>query len=220
MERQVLQTDFALNLQSNSKVTNEIVAQIVALGQAVQLGATIAQKGFTATEDVIALAEMVNQTTPEERAEYLNGTLELANSVYSQGKDAFDSLRDVRKKIFTVSLLHNDIEHKLTRPQLSDKFNSLIQEQKTADLFQTKAQEEAARRSFEELKKGIEVLESFHRQVSELAQWWDWVKIETDFHNGRKVVTFDDSSLKQATVVARWKLLRSQFADYTNMVRL
>ena len=116
MERQDPRTDFVLDLQSNSKVTNEIVAQVIAFGQAIQLGAKAAQKGFTATEDIIALAELVDQSTLEERVEYLNGTLELADAAYSEGKDAFDSLRDVRKKIFTVSLclFHNGNEHKLT----------------------------------------------------------------------------------------------------------
>ncbi|KAF8883877.1 hypothetical protein CPB84DRAFT_1850804 [Gymnopilus junonius] len=189
----------------NSKVTNEIVVQVLAFARAIKLGAEAAQKGFTATEDIISLSELVDRSSPQERAEYLNGTLELASEAYTEGKEAFDVFRDVRTKIFS----------------LSDKFNFMLQNPHATPLTRTRNQAEAARRSFEELKKGVDVLEAFGRHASALAQWWDWVKVETDVRGGgQTAVVFDDSSLKQKSVVDRWKLLRNQFADYTNMVGL
>lgn len=81
--------------------------------------------------------------------------------------------------------------------------------------------DDATRRSVEELRRGIETLDSFGTQISALVHWWDWVKIETNVHTRGKStsVYFDDSSLRQKAVIDRWKLLRTQFADYTNMVR-
>ncbi|KDR78017.1 hypothetical protein GALMADRAFT_224421 [Galerina marginata CBS 339.88] len=188
---------------SNSQFANDIAAQAMEYVQAIKLGVGAAQRGFTATEDIISLAGLVASTTPEERAEYLVGTLELADQAYAEGKEAFQAFRDVRTKVYT----------------LTDKFNSTLQSTPTVPRFRTRAQADAANRSIEDLRRGVDILADFGSQASALAQWWDWIKVETDVHRkGQSTVAFDDSSLRQQAIIDRWKLLRTQFADYTNMV--
>lgn len=65
----------------------------------------------------------------------------------------------------------------------------------------------------------MDALEAFSTQVSALAQWWDWIKVETGaHHHGRPRVELISDSLSQPAVIERWTLLKRQFAQYYNMV--
>ena len=75
------------------------------------------------------------------------------------------------------------------------------------------------RRSIDAFRLAVDVLEKFGQHTSALAQWWDWIQVETNASpRGQKSVVFDESSLGDPAVIERWRCLRTQFADYTNMV--
>jgi len=73
-----------------------------------------------------------------------------------------------------------------------------------------------------EEKEIQDILQIFSEQISELANWWDWIQIETNLHETAAIrsLTFDISSLKQEYVIRRWKNIRSQLLEYTNMVQI
>uniref|UniRef100_A0A8H7XUW5 Uncharacterized protein n=1 Tax=Psilocybe cubensis TaxID=181762 RepID=A0A8H7XUW5_PSICU len=177
-------------------VLGQIEAQVSGFVKAIRLGTSAAQCGFTTAEDILILSELVQSTTLEERREYLNGTLELADQAYSQSKEAQQVFRQVRTEIMSIVGKLNSVET-VSKPSSS-----------------------ATRTSLEGRLRGIEALDSFEKHISALADWWDWIKIETKVQrNGRSaIVDFDDSSLRERSVIDRWKLLRVQFLDYTNMV--
>ncbi|PPQ83159.1 hypothetical protein CVT25_005406 [Psilocybe cyanescens] len=188
---------------SDSGIARDIAAQVSEFVRAVRLGTSAAQCGFTAAEDILTLANLIQSTTIEERTEYLNGTLELANQAYSQGHEAYEVFRAVRTRIYS----------------LTEKFNSMANGRVGPKSLNSRRREDGTRRTVEELRQGIETLEIFGTQISALVQWWDWVRVETNVQRkGRPTVSFDDSSLRQRAVIDRWRLLRTQFVDYTNMV--
>lgn len=81
----------------------------------------------------------------------------------------------------------------------------------------TRAHRVAAERSLEELRQGLDILERFGMQASALAQWWDWIQLETQVNLGRgSILASDELVLKQN--LGQWELLRKQFADYNFMV--
>jgi len=89
----------------DSRVAQKLSAQAREYVRAVRLGLLAAQSGFTATEDILALAKNMNGTTAEERNDYLVGTLELADKAYTQASETFQVFRNIRATMFAVSYL-------------------------------------------------------------------------------------------------------------------
>ena len=89
----------------DSRVAQKLSAQAREYVRAVCLGLLAAQSGFTATEDILALAKNMNGTTAEERNDYLVGTLELADKAYTQASETFQVFRNIRATMFAVSYL-------------------------------------------------------------------------------------------------------------------
>lgn len=74
----------------------------------------------------------------------------------------------------------------------------------------------ALRRSIEDLRGSIRVFEELENEIYALVQLWGWANIEPQVK--RSGIVFDDSSLRESSVVNEWTLLRDHFADYSNMV--
>lgn len=193
---------------------------------AVKSGVEAAQLGYTATVDIIELVENVDSMSPDDRAAYLSGTFDMATTAYDVAKQAHEALRDVRVKIFQV---HSNLRY-LPCPNSCPYSNSKLTS-KTAEILRVAgssisgpSEEQNAgddrampERALEDLRAGLDILERFASEVSSLAQWWDWIKVETQVEpNSRSVLAFDESTLTQN--VEQWELLRKQFADYNAMV--
>jgi len=104
--------------------------------------------------------------------------------------------------------------------QLTDELSQTVQAPSGRHGSSTRAQDQALERSIDDLRRGMDVLEAFSSQASALAQWWDWVKVETGSQRqGEPQLAFNCESLKDSTVIARWKLLKNQFVAYSHMVR-
>ncbi|KAF4623078.1 hypothetical protein D9613_002354 [Agrocybe pediades] len=190
---------------SNSPIARDISVQVAGFMGAIRRGVKASQLGFTTAEDLLALSGMVKSSTRAERAEYLMGTLKLANEAYTEGKEAYQGFTGVRRKIFG----------------LIDQYTASLQNVGTTAKMgnRAQAQNESMRRSVEAFRRAVDVLEKFGQNVSALAQWWDWIQVETNARpSAQNTVVFDDSSLSDRTVLERWACLRTQFADYTNMV--
>jgi hypothetical protein len=71
---------------------------------AIQLSLSAVQAGFTAIEDILAFAGLMNQGSPEELREYLIGTLELADKAYTSAREAHQTFRNIRTTMYEVSV--------------------------------------------------------------------------------------------------------------------
>ncbi|KAF8153809.1 hypothetical protein B0H34DRAFT_67176 [Crassisporium funariophilum] len=187
--------------RDRSSLARSISQQAQKYIKTIQLGLQAAQHGFTATEDILALADLMDRSTSEDRERYLIGTLELADKAYTSAREAFEGFRNIRSSIYVLTAqCHEMLENRAT-------------------IYWTRSQSEATMRSIGELPQAADVLESFAEQASALARWWDWVRIEVQPRPAKSAIVFDCDSLLLPSVVERWRLLRFQFADYTNMVR-
>ncbi|PPQ80864.1 hypothetical protein CVT24_013166 [Panaeolus cyanescens] len=180
-----------------------IAVQIHEYIGAIQSGFVAAQYGFTAADDIISLAQMLDTSTPEEREEYLIGTLELANKAYSAVQESYQVLRNVRA---TMTFLME---------QQIDQLRSIHSGNQVAGRRMLNA--------INNIRSQIYILENFAAHAGALARWWDWLKIETDphplAHSHAPSASFDCDSLRNRSVIQRWILLRNQFADFTDMGR-
>lgn len=97
-------SDFTeLAITSEMSGRNEILHQVRAFAKAIRLGIEAAKCGFTAMKEILTLTELIDSTTIEDRQKYLQGTLKLADEAYSKAQEAFQALREIRTKNFSVS---------------------------------------------------------------------------------------------------------------------
>lgn len=71
-------------------------------------------------------------------------------------------------------------------------------------------------------KEELDVLVQFGDYLSKYADWWDWIKVETDPTPSTKgqPVAFQLDSLIDPEAVKRWTQLRSQYTAYVQMVSM
>ncbi|PPQ93532.1 hypothetical protein CVT25_000514 [Psilocybe cyanescens] len=191
--------------QSEFDIALDISQRAIEFMAAVKLGVGAARLGYTATVDIIELANGVESMSPDDRAAYLHGTFEIAKKAHDEAKQAHEALRDVRVNLF--QLIRSSME---TIAAAESSRNGACHSPTTQARI-------PAAHSLAELDHGLDILEKFGKEISALAQWWDWIKVETQVDpGGRTALVSEQSALTQN--IGQWELLRKQFADYNSMV--
>jgi hypothetical protein len=77
--------------------------------------------------------------------------------------------------------------------------------------------------SFESLRKelndGIVVLEEFAKNIDHFVAWWNWMKMEAITQETRtEAIHIDHNSLREESVIGKWREFKGQYAAYTNKV--
>ncbi|KAF9039872.1 hypothetical protein BJ165DRAFT_343465 [Panaeolus papilionaceus] len=82
-------------------LTKDVHDQAIQYAQAIDLSVVAAHNGFTVAEDAISLFELLQttETTPEDRQEFLQGTLELARKGRKNALEAKNKFVDVRNVV-------------------------------------------------------------------------------------------------------------------------
>ena len=89
--------------QRNAGIAQQVCAQARRSVGAIHLSLSAVKAGFTAVEDIIAFAGLMNEGSPDELREYLVGTLELADKAYTSAQEAYQTFRNIRTTMYEVS---------------------------------------------------------------------------------------------------------------------
>ena len=73
--------------------------------------------------------------------------------------------------------------------------------------------------SREELRKGIGDLEEFANLIDSFPAWWNRMKIDASSQEYRtQAIQINYDSLREKSVIHKWRQLVGQYADYTDQV--
>ncbi|KAF8153805.1 hypothetical protein B0H34DRAFT_67060 [Crassisporium funariophilum] len=147
---------------------------------------------------MISFAEFMSDSTAEDRQQYLVGVMEMAEQACTRSDEILCTFRQVRQELFRL------VEE--ARDEMDNSVNAFNHD----DLHLV-----------DTLRAAIDALEAFSSEISAFVQWWDWLKIESNsWRTGTRTVLFNLESLREPAVIEQWHVVRYQFTEYTNMVRL
>ncbi|PPQ82779.1 hypothetical protein CVT25_009274 [Psilocybe cyanescens] len=183
----------------SNPLVSEIVSKAAKYVSAVQMGVSAAYSGFTVTEEVLFLASALPIEDRDDLQQYLFGMMDLAREARENANNAFQAFRNVRVEIIEPI---SKLTEQLKASQKPDG-----QSHSTSDFPKYN-------------KAELDVLVKFSEYISNYANWWDWIKIETDPSPSTKdlPVAFQLDSLTDPEAVKRWKHLRSQYTAYVQVI--
>ncbi|KAF8870899.1 hypothetical protein CPB84DRAFT_1905732 [Gymnopilus junonius] len=190
-----------LKSSPNDALGQKIAQQATKYTAAIQAGVSASYSGFTVTEEVLFLANVLPVEDQQDLQQYLVGMMELAKEARDNANKAYEAFRNVRKEIFTLA----------SQVELSAHGGNFGEGSQTAN---------STRKGLPKYHRNdLEVLVEFSEHISAFANWWDWVKIESDPSTSKdQPISFQIDSLRDPEVVKRWNHLRSQYTAYVQMI--
>ncbi|KAH9476677.1 hypothetical protein JR316_0010591 [Psilocybe cubensis] len=181
----------------SNPLIGEISTKAANYVSAIQMGVSAAYSGFTVTEEVLFLAKVLPVDDQEDLKQYLVGMMDLAREARENANSAFQAFRNVRTDIY-------------------ETMSKLTEQLKSADHPGHRARDDYPQYR----KEDLDVLVKFSEYLSKYAEWWDWIKVETDPSSSSKnePLAFQLDSLTDPEAVKRWTQLRSQYTAYVQMI--
>ncbi|PPQ83885.1 hypothetical protein CVT25_000629 [Psilocybe cyanescens] len=180
--------------QSGLAIFKPIRVQVLSYLQAIDFSVTAAQNGLKFSQDVIALADLLESSDEIQRQDYLRELVGLAQQAAENAEKVKAKFRNIRV-----------IVGKLVRD---------VQEQQSMNASQS------SEKQLKEFEEGVIILESFSACISTHISWWTTVYCD----HTSQIARLDSLVVRYHTIrsqifVKRWKQLCQEYIDYTSKIQ-